>query len=97
MPQLGDLLFYHITKQGITNDNTDETPNTTSANHDQDNIVFNPRSAIFICNKWDTVAEAERQEVKNYVKGKLEKVWSDFDFENQVFFLSLTEVGYLAV
>lgn len=81
--------MYHIAKEGITDDLLDDTLPVSSA---QEKIRFDPRSAIFICNKWDQVPSDERDEVKEYVRKKLQAAWKGFDFQNQVFFISATKV-----
>ncbi|RDD39494.1 hypothetical protein TrispH2_008773 [Trichoplax sp. H2] len=39
---------------------------------------FSAESAIFICNKWDTIPKAERSTVKNKIKEKLALIWPNF-------------------
>ena len=47
--QLEDLLFYHITREGL-----DAGGELTTGEH-ASRVRFDPRSAIFVCNKWDQV------------------------------------------
>ena len=53
---------------------------------------FNPRSAVFVCNKWDDVDVDERDQVRNYVMSQLHKTWPGF-VEDQVFFMSAKRVS----
>ncbi|XP_074646569.1 uncharacterized protein LOC141902645 [Tubulanus polymorphus] len=52
---------------------------------------FDPRSAIFIFNKWDQVPEQSRDSVADNMTSKLQ-CWPGLDIDEQVFFLSITEV-----
>ena len=45
---------------------------------------FDPKKAIFVCNKWDLVEPDERQEVKDETIRKLGEMWEGLD-ESQVF------------
>ena len=49
--------------------------------------VFDPSSAMFVCNRWDQVPEQQREGVKENALNKLKDVWPKFD-PRQVFFLS---------
>ncbi|CAH1261587.1 NEK11 [Branchiostoma lanceolatum] len=51
---------------------------------------FDPKKAIFVCNKWDQVPPMERQEVKDETIRKLGEMWEGLD-ESQVFIHSKTE------
>ena len=53
---------------------------------------FNPRSAMFVCNKWEQIPSAEREQVKDYVMVKLHETWPGFK-EDQVFFISAKRVS----
>ena len=53
---------------------------------------FDPRTAIFVCNKWELIDIEERENVKEYVTSKLQKAWNGFD-EDQVFFMSAQTVS----
>ena len=52
---------------------------------------FDPKSAIFVCNKWDKVPHDEKDKVKKYVMSELKESWEKFT-EEQVFFMSAQEV-----
>lgn len=54
--------------------------------------VFNPSSAIFVCNKWDQVPLAERSLVRQDTLNKLKKCWPGLN-ENQVYYLSTKQVS----
>ena len=61
---------------------------------------FNPSAALFVFNHWDRVQanvknESERDEIKKRELEKLSSVWPNIDVEQQVFFLSVTEVSKL--
>lgn len=62
---------------------------------------FDPRAAIFVCNRWDLVPEKERDAVADDTFKKLTHCWPELD-EAQVFHLSTTKawstkvVGYVA-
>jgi len=49
--------------------------------------LFNPRTAMFVCNKWDQVPVDDRDQVKEYVMDKLQTTWPGFK-DDQVFFFS---------
>ncbi|XP_078686626.1 uncharacterized protein LOC144919207 [Branchiostoma floridae x Branchiostoma belcheri] len=51
---------------------------------------FDPKKAIFVCNKWDLVEKDERQEVKDETIRKLGEMWEGLD-ESQVFIHSKNE------
>ena len=53
---------------------------------------LNPRSAIFVANKWDMVPKSERDEITKDVYSQLQKIWGGLN-ESQVFFLSAREVS----
>ncbi|KAK2148552.1 hypothetical protein LSH36_491g00038 [Paralvinella palmiformis] len=50
---------------------------------------FDPRAAIFVCNRWDLVPEKERATVKADTMTKLGRCWPDLQ-DGQVFCLSTT-------
>lgn len=52
--------------------------------------AFDPRSAIFVCNKWDLVPPEEADQVKRDTFDKLRKCWKGID-ERQVIFMSTTK------
>ena len=56
---------------------------------DKDSGVFDPSSAMFICNRWDQVPEDQREAVKDNALSKLKDAWPKFD-PSQVFFVSAT-------
>ncbi|XP_078340657.1 uncharacterized protein LOC111108748 [Crassostrea virginica] len=47
----------------------------TSQKKSQRGFGFDPRLAIFVCNHWDSVNSAEREEVYEYIVKRLEKYW----------------------
>jgi len=44
-----------------------------------DVVKFNPRAALFVCNRWDMVPEDRREAVRKHALQQLEKSWPDFD------------------
>ena len=52
---------------------------------------LDPRSALFVANKWDTVPIEDRDEIKKEIYSKLQDIWTGID-ESQIFFLSASEV-----
>ncbi|XP_019616595.1 PREDICTED: uncharacterized protein LOC109464099 [Branchiostoma belcheri] len=73
--------------------------------HPEDMQLFDPKTAVFVCNKWDQVPDKEREQVRAEIIRQLEKHWSrnyKLDPKSQVFCLSATEaekaqeVGYVA-
>ena len=57
--------------------------------------MFDPRSAIFVCNKWDQVPPKEADLVKMDTLEKLRKCWPGVQ-DDQVFYLSTLKVWYRA-
>ncbi|RDD39491.1 hypothetical protein TrispH2_008776 [Trichoplax sp. H2] len=53
--------------------------------------LFSPESAIFVCNKWDTIAREDQHDVENCIKEKLKRLWPGFR-ESQLILLSSTNV-----
>ncbi|XP_019636110.1 PREDICTED: uncharacterized protein LOC109478781 isoform X1 [Branchiostoma belcheri] len=60
--------------------------------------LFDPKAAIFVCNKWDQVPEHEKEEVKQDTIRKLKQHWPSME-ESQLFHLSAVKaqeaVGYV--
>ncbi|XP_078572721.1 uncharacterized protein LOC144859714 [Branchiostoma floridae x Branchiostoma japonicum] len=60
--------------------------------------LFDPKAAIFVCNKWDQVPDHEKEEVKRDTLRKLQKYWPSLD-GSQLFYLSAFKaqeaVGYV--
>lgn len=52
-----------------------------------------PRTAIFICNRWDMVPLEERVAVEQFIVGKLQMCWPEFDPKRQLFKMS-TEFAF---
>ena len=50
-------------------------------------LKFDPKSAFFVCNRFDAIPERERSDVKERILEKLGKCWPDFD-ESSVVFMS---------
>ncbi|XP_002732513.1 uncharacterized protein LOC100370751 [Saccoglossus kowalevskii] len=50
-------------------------------------MKFNARAAIFVCNKWDAVPKVESEKVKQDTMKKLQRCWLGLS-DSQVFFLS---------
>ena len=48
---------------------------------------FDPRTAIFVCNRWDMVAEGEKEHVKKDTIRKLKACWPKFNPDKQLFFM----------
>jgi hypothetical protein len=57
--------------------------------------MFNPKSAIFIFNKWDEVRgeETRKKLLENNIK-KLKILWPGIDAEKQIYCLSVTTVSF---
>ncbi|KAL3853538.1 hypothetical protein ACJMK2_017073 [Sinanodonta woodiana] len=53
----------------------------------QSNRTFDPRAAIFLCNRFDNVEASERAKVKAHVLDQLGKIWPGLS-ESQVIFFS---------
>ncbi|XP_066265459.1 uncharacterized protein [Branchiostoma lanceolatum] len=49
---------------------------------------FDPESAMFICNKWDTVLPRDQDKLKKSTLEKLSEMWPGLKEESQVFFAS---------
>ncbi|XP_078692392.1 uncharacterized protein LOC144922392 isoform X2 [Branchiostoma floridae x Branchiostoma belcheri] len=68
---------------------------------EDDRPLFSPRSAIFVCNKWDLIPPSEREAVKQDTIRKLKASWPGFTTD-QLFFLStkiaadISAAGYMA-
>ena len=48
-------------------------------------LKFDPKAALFVCNRFDAVPEKERDDVKKDILKKLGKCWPEFDSNNVVF------------
>lgn len=70
---------------------SDEKENT-----DCDGDMFDPRCALFICNKWDIVKQhtnpTEEKKLKEDIFSKLSKRWPGLQ-PKQIFYLSTTTVS----
>lgn len=51
-----------------------------------DVIKFNPKAALFVCNRWDMVPNESKISVRANALKQLEKAWPEFDASNAVFF-----------
>lgn len=51
-----------------------------------DIIKFNPKAALFVCNRWDMVTDENKRAVRQNAIDQLSKAWPDFDPKNAVFF-----------
>ena len=51
---------------------------------------FDPRAAIFVCNRWDLIPEKEQRPVKADTFRKLTRCWPELN-ESQIFQLSTTK------
>ena len=51
-----------------------------------DIVKFNPKAALFICNRWDMVPEESKRAVRENALKQLAKAWPEFDSSNAVFF-----------
>lgn len=60
-------------------------------NADEGGTQFDPRSAIFVANKWELVPQKEREEVKEMIYSQLGEIWTGLS-KSQVFFLSAKQV-----
>ena len=54
---------------------------------------FPSKCALFVCNKWDTVPEGERKEVKEHVTKQLKRCWPDLDPRSQIVYLSTKQAA----
>ncbi|KAK3610633.1 hypothetical protein CHS0354_009097 [Potamilus streckersoni] len=53
----------------------------------KENQKFDPRSALFVCNRFDAIHPSEREKVKAHVLKQLGSIWPDL-LESQVIFFS---------
>ncbi|XP_060586734.1 bacterial dynamin-like protein isoform X2 [Ruditapes philippinarum] len=51
-----------------------------------DVVKFNPKAALFVCNRWDMVPQESKKAVRENALKQLEKAWPDFDSSHAVFF-----------
>ncbi|XP_045166443.2 uncharacterized protein LOC123529918 [Mercenaria mercenaria] len=51
-----------------------------------DVVKFNPKAALFVCNRWDMVPAESKKAVRDNALKQLAKAWPDFDASNAVFF-----------
>lgn len=65
-------------------------------------VKFNPKAALFVCNRWDMVKEEHKKSVRQNTLHQLSKAWPDFDQKNAVFFSTYqaqreqsTNAGYI--
>ncbi|KAL3853539.1 hypothetical protein ACJMK2_017074 [Sinanodonta woodiana] len=56
-------------------------------NKEQGNQQFDPRSALFVCNRFDAIDPSDRTKVKEHVMKQLGTIWPDL-LESQVIFFS---------
>ena len=54
---------------------------------------FPSKCALFVCNKWDTVPENEKQQVKEHVIKKLKRCWPELDPNSQIVYLSTKQAA----
>ena len=54
-------------------------------NKNKNGLKFDPKAALFVCNRWDAVPESERDIVQKDILAKLGKCWPEFDTSNVVF------------
>lgn len=54
---------------------------------------FPSKCALFVCNKWDTVPENEKQQVKEHVIKKLKRCWPELDPSSQILYLSTKQAA----
>ena len=52
-------------------------------------LKFDPKSALFVCNRFDMIPENARNDVKERILEKLGKCWPDFDESSAVFMSTL--------
>ena len=45
--------------------------------------------SLFICNKWDLVAEDQRSETKEHLIANLSECWEDSNLNHQIVFMSI--------
>lgn len=53
---------------------------------------FDPRTTIFVCNKWDQVPEEEEEDVMSFICSGLMDNWPNLNVEGQIYKLSVTKV-----
>jgi len=51
-----------------------------------DVVKFNPKAALFVCNRWDMVNDLHKKQVRQSALAQLSKAWPGFDPKNAVFF-----------
>ena len=54
---------------------------------------FPSKCALFVCNKWDTVPEGEREAVKKHVIKQLKRCWPELDPRSQIVYLSTKQAA----
>lgn len=57
-----------------------------SQRNSTDIVKFNPKAALFVCNRWDMVPDKDKKEVRANTLKQLSKCWPDFDPSSTVFF-----------
>ncbi|KAK7103016.1 hypothetical protein V1264_021151 [Littorina saxatilis] len=57
---------------------------------DKTSDIFDSSSAMFVCNRWDTVPQEQRERVKDNALSKFKDVWPKFN-PSQAFFVSSTD------
>ncbi|EDV27216.1 uncharacterized protein TRIADDRAFT_54948 [Trichoplax adhaerens] len=86
-------IIYVINSANAGGIHTDRLVRLTSTMRNVEKEKFNkfsPESAIFICNKWDEVPDAEKSTVEKDTKDKLKTIWPGFR-DSQLLFLSTEE------
>lgn len=51
-----------------------------------DIVKFNPKAALFVCNRWDMVKDEDKDAVRRNAMYQLEKTWPEFESKLTVFF-----------
>ncbi|CAG5127186.1 unnamed protein product [Candidula unifasciata] len=59
--------------------------------------AFDPRAAMFVCNRWDNIEEQHREKVKKSALSKLDYVWPGFDPSQTYFFSTKDTMKHLPV
>ncbi|BFZ10888.1 hypothetical protein BsWGS_13927 [Bradybaena similaris] len=59
--------------------------------------AFDPRAAMFVCNRWDNIEEQHREKVKMSALSKLDYVWPGFDASQTHFFSTRDTMKHLPV
>nr|XP_006813734.1 PREDICTED: mitofusin-2-like [Saccoglossus kowalevskii] len=73
---------------GVQKDRLQKLLRSVAVSNDGEQLkTFDPRSAIFVCNKWDQVPANEEELVKKDTLDKLRSCWTGLEDE-QVFFVS---------